>query len=71
MNQMPPPLAPSENRTCFGQAQAQRVFETALAKGKLAHGWLLLGPQGIGKRTFAYRLIRLLASGASSFSALD
>ncbi|MGL5720092.1 MAG: AAA family ATPase [Alphaproteobacteria bacterium] len=71
MNQMPPPLAPSENQTCFGQAQAEHVFETALAKGKLAHGWLLLGPQGIGKRTFAYRLIRLLAYGASSFSALD
>ncbi|MGL5784865.1 MAG: AAA family ATPase [Alphaproteobacteria bacterium] len=71
MNQISFPLAPSENQICFGQAQAEHVFETALAKGKLAHGWLLLGPQGVGKRTFAYRLIRLLASGAPSFDALD
>jgi DNA polymerase III, delta subunit len=71
MNQIDLTLTPSETLACFGQAEAQRTVETALAKGKLAHGWLLLGPQGIGKRTFAYRLIRLLASGAPSFDALE
>lgn len=31
--------------------------------GKLAHGWLITGPRGIGKATMAYHFARLLLAG--------
>lgn len=36
------------------------AFEAALAQGKLHHAWLLTGPQGIGKASFAYHAARRL-----------
>ena len=35
----------------------------ALASGRLAHGWLLTGPPGIGKATLAFRFARALLAG--------
>ena len=41
-----------------------RAFEEALTRGRLHHAWLLTGPQGIGKASFAYRAARhLLGAG--------
>ena len=37
-----------------------RAFEDALDRGRLHHAWLLTGPQGIGKASFAYRSARHL-----------
>ncbi len=36
----------------------------AHAGGRFAHAWLLSGPKGIGKATFAYRAARFLLAGA-------
>jgi len=42
-------------------AEAQeRAFADALARGRLHHAWLLCGPEGVGKATFAYRAARYL-----------
>jgi DNA polymerase-3 subunit delta' len=35
-------------------------FERALARGRLHHAWLLTGPEGVGKASFAYRAARRL-----------
>jgi DNA polymerase-3 subunit delta' len=43
-----------------GQEAAETAFEAARARGRLHHAWLLTGPEGIGKATFAYRAARRL-----------
>ena len=40
--------------------QPARAFTDALARGRLHHAWLLTGPQGVGKASFAYRAARRL-----------
>ncbi|MBX9708311.1 MAG: DNA polymerase III subunit delta' [Caulobacteraceae bacterium] len=39
---------------------AERAFVDARERGRLHHAWLLCGPEGIGKATFAYRAARTL-----------
>lgn len=39
---------------------AEAAFEDARARGRLHHAWLLCGPEGAGKATFAYRAARRL-----------
>src|SRR5277367_4970077 len=39
---------------------AERAFLEALERGRLHHAWLLVGPEGVGKATFAYRAARRL-----------
>jgi len=46
---------PRETAHLFGQAEAEAVFLQAFTSGRLPHGWLLTGPQGVGKATFAWR----------------
>jgi len=43
-----------------GHEAAERGFEAARARGRLHHAWLLTGPEGAGKATFAYRAARRL-----------
>jgi DNA polymerase-3 subunit delta' len=43
-----------------GQEAAEEAFEAARARGRLHHAWLLTGPEGVGKATFAYRAARRL-----------
>ena len=38
----------------------EQEFLTALQRGRLHHAWLLIGPEGVGKATFAYRAARRL-----------
>ena len=38
----------------------ERAFLDALERGRLHHAWLLVGPEGVGKATFAYRAARRL-----------
>ncbi len=40
--------------------QAEAAFVDAQARGRLHHAWLLCGPEGLGKATFAYRAARRL-----------
>ncbi|MFT8473711.1 MAG: DNA polymerase III subunit delta' [Acetobacter orientalis] len=46
-----------------GHVQALDVFRTGLAAGRLAHAWLITGPPGIGKATFAFRVARIILGG--------
>jgi DNA polymerase-3 subunit delta' len=43
-----------------GHEAAERAFLEALERGRLHHAWLLVGPEGVGKATFAYRAARRL-----------
>jgi len=51
-----------------GQDVAEEAFEAARARGRLHHAWLLTGPEGVGKATFAYRAARRLL-GAPAYPA--
>jgi DNA polymerase-3 subunit delta' len=43
-----------------GHEAQEAAFEAARARGRLHHAWLLTGPEGAGKATFAYRAARRL-----------
>jgi DNA polymerase-3 subunit delta' len=51
---------PRETPRLFGQAEAEAAFLGAVTSGRLPHGWLLTGPRGVGKATFAWRAARFL-----------
>jgi DNA polymerase-3 subunit delta' len=56
--------SPREVDRLFGHEAAVAEFTEALQGGRLHHAWLLVGPEGVGKATLAYRLARLvLAEG--------
>jgi DNA polymerase-3 subunit delta' len=43
-----------------GHEASEAAFEATRARGRLHHAWLLTGPEGVGKATFAYRAARRL-----------
>jgi DNA polymerase-3 subunit delta' len=51
---------PREVFDLTGHEAAEEAFEATRARGRLHHAWLLTGPQGAGKATFAYRAARRL-----------
>lgn len=51
---------PRETAELFGQDAAQTKFLDAFNTGRLHHGWLITGPRGVGKATFAWRAARFL-----------
>jgi len=51
---------PRETHALYGQPLAEAAFLEAVTSGRLPHGWLLTGPRGIGKATFAWRAARFL-----------
>jgi len=59
-DQAPGAPHPREVQQLFGQSQAESAFLTAFNSDRLHHGWLLTGPQGIGKATLAWRIARFL-----------
>ena len=54
---------PAAAARLIGQGAALRRVEAALASGRMPHGWLLAGPEGIGKATLAYRIARAAIAG--------
>ena len=46
--------------TLHGHAAAERTVRDAFASGRMHHGWLVTGPEGIGKATLAWRMARFL-----------
>jgi DNA polymerase-3 subunit delta' len=48
-----------------GGEAVETAFLTALERGRLHHAWLLVGPEGVGKATFAYRAARRLLGAAA------
>jgi len=51
---------PREVFDLVGHAGPEAAFEASRARGRLHHAWLLTGPEGVGKATFAYRAARRL-----------
>ncbi|HEY8004072.1 MAG TPA: DNA polymerase III subunit delta', partial [Phenylobacterium sp.] len=57
---MTEPRHPREVFDLTGHEAAEDAFEATRARGRLHHAWLLTGPEGVGKATFAYRAARRL-----------
>src|SRR5436190_3915536 len=51
---------PREVFDLTGHEAAEAAFEDSRQRGRLHHAWLLTGPEGAGKATFAYRAARRL-----------
>jgi DNA polymerase III subunit delta' len=51
---------PRETARLFAHAAAQAEFLASFNSGRLHHAWLISGPRGIGKATFAWMLARFL-----------
>ena len=61
---------PRDTFGMVGAEAAERAFLSALARGRLHHAWLVVGPEGAGKATFAYRAARRLL-GAKPAGEVD
>ncbi|QIE42341.1 DNA polymerase III subunit delta' [Rhodobacteraceae bacterium SC52] len=51
---------PRHATALIGHEAAQDAFLSAYGSGRLHHAWLITGPPGIGKATFAWRIARFL-----------
>ena len=47
-------IHPKKTKIFIGHEQEKKVFQNAFFNNSLHHSWLLEGPAGIGKATFAY-----------------
>ena len=64
------PSGPECTFSLIGHGAAEAILSKAWSSGKLAHGWLLTGSEGIGKATLAFRFARAILSGAMDRAAL-
>lgn len=55
---------PRHTETLFGHDVCWQEFEHAAKADRLHHAWLLTGPEGVGKATFAYKAARVLLKDA-------
>ncbi|WP_439543879.1 DNA polymerase III subunit delta' [Hyphomicrobium sp.] len=57
----------------YGHEPAERTLQSAFESGRMHHGWLIAGPEGIGKATLAYRFARhaLAEPGERQSDSLD
>ena len=51
---------PRHTRSVIGRDTTQQMLAERVATNRLHHGWLITGPQGIGKSTLAYAFTRHL-----------
>jgi DNA polymerase III subunit delta' len=51
---------PRETGILFGHDAAEQTLLASYRSGRIGHAWIIGGPVGIGKATFAYRLARFL-----------
>jgi DNA polymerase III subunit delta' len=51
---------PRATPVLFGHAAAETAFLSAYRSGRVPHAFLIAGPKGIGKATFAYRMARFV-----------
>ncbi len=76
-DRLPHAAHPRAMARLFGHATQEQAFLDALASGRMHHGWLLTGDEGIGKASFAYRVARFMLahtdpkSAARSVTSLD
>ncbi len=55
-------ILPQSNSYLMGHDSAVNMFLSAFKTGTIHNSWLILGPQGIGKATFAFKIARFLLS---------
>lgn len=65
-DRLEPFSSPRDVDRVFGHDEAALEFEESLRSGRLHHAWLLVGPEGIGKATLAYRLARTILAHAEA-----
>jgi DNA polymerase-3 subunit delta' len=71
-DRIPGQAHPRETLALNGQEEALARAGRAIRSGRPPQAWLICGPPGIGKATFAYRVARyLLAHGATDKGAQD
>jgi len=63
--------APRRAAALVGHADATQRLADAWQGGRLAHGWLIAGPQGIGKATLAWRFARRVLAARPDGKGLD
>ncbi|MDE2355266.1 MAG: DNA polymerase III subunit [Alphaproteobacteria bacterium] len=63
---MSAPPHPRESFDWIGPDAHERAFADAMDRGRLHHAWLVLGPEGAGRATFAYRAARRLLGARPS-----
>lgn len=56
-------LNPRENLTLFGHQEARDYFLKSFHASRCPHAWIVGGPFGIGKATFAFHMARYILSG--------
>jgi DNA polymerase-3 subunit delta' len=54
-----------------GHERAEREVLEALRARRFAHAWLVCGPQGVGKASFAYRIARFVLAGPDPFARAE
>ncbi len=54
----------------MGHDDAWRQFSSAMAGGKLHHGWILSGPRGMGKASFAMRAAAALVDPDNQYASM-
>lgn len=62
---------PRDTLALVGQQEAETDFLRVWESGRVPHAWLVTGPKGIGKATFAYRLARFLLAERKDGATLD
>lgn len=61
---------PRANPLLLGHEAAEAAVAAAMRAGRLHHAWLISGPAGIGKATFAFRFARRLLAGVPDGDSL-
>ncbi len=56
-------ITPRENLSLFGHHKARELFLKAFHSARFPHAWIVAGPFGIGKATFAFHMARYILSG--------
>lgn len=56
---------PRDSFALLGMEGPDHAVADALNRGRLHHAWLLTGPEGVGKASFAYRIARRLLGAAA------
>ena len=68
-------LDPKNNSYLLGHEDIEKIFLDAWKNKTLHQAWLISGPKGIGKATFAYKLARFLLNSdrekADTYTSLD
>jgi DNA polymerase-3 subunit delta' len=64
----PDALHPRASTSLIGQERAEAAILDTLRSGKMAHAWLITGPEGVGKATLAYSLARFVLASPDPFA---